>query len=231
MNIQELDYSVNLLQALLWQYNDAPHLQGILQQKQDWYNQNQTQFWTDWYNNVFNLITANNFGLAVWSIILNVPLYLNETIDYSASFFGFGTMSNTYTNFNNGNFSPQGSSVILSTEEQRFLLRLRYFQLTTRGDIIDINAFLNYLFATSAAFSSGQTAWVLDGFDMTMTYVFNFDLSSKLRQLLVNLDILPRPAAVGLKYIAIAGDYFGFGTPDNTWMNFENGNFAPDKFI
>ncbi len=38
--IQNFDYSVNLLQALLWQYNEAKNLQGILEAKQTWYDIN-----------------------------------------------------------------------------------------------------------------------------------------------------------------------------------------------
>ena len=74
--IQEFDYSVDLLKAILWQYNESPNLLSLVTQKQEWYTQNQSEFWSDWYTNVFNLQTANLFGLAVWSIILNVPLYV-----------------------------------------------------------------------------------------------------------------------------------------------------------
>ena len=35
MNIQEFDFSVDILQALLWQYNDATKLQALLQKKQE----------------------------------------------------------------------------------------------------------------------------------------------------------------------------------------------------
>ena len=63
--IQDFTFSANLLESLLWQYNEAETLQSILQQKQDWYDLNFSQFWDDWYNDVFNLQTANNFGLSV----------------------------------------------------------------------------------------------------------------------------------------------------------------------
>jgi hypothetical protein len=72
-DIQQFDFSVNLLQALLWQYNGATNLQGLLEAKYNWYYTNQSQFWNDWIGNVFNLATADDFGLAVWSIILGQP--------------------------------------------------------------------------------------------------------------------------------------------------------------
>ena len=68
MKIYNPDYAVDLLQALIWQYDNAPRLQKLIQQKQDWYNRNNTEFWTDWLKNVFNINTANDFGLTVWGI-------------------------------------------------------------------------------------------------------------------------------------------------------------------
>lgn len=244
--IQEFDYSVNLLQAILWQYNDATNLQSLINQKQAWYTENQTQFWTDWYNNVFNLMTANTFGLAIWSIILDVPLYLiNEPEDPNKPIFGFNaynpsypTLENTYTNFGSGNFSSFGEVITLTDDEQRFLLRLKYFKLTSRGAIPEINTFLNYLFATSGGEFTG-TAWALDGLDMSMTYVFTQPLPAVINQLLVDLDLLPRPTGVMIKaYIVVTDTIFGFNAYDPSYpvleninQNFSNGNFIPSSFI
>jgi len=243
MNIQLFDYSVDLLQALIWQYEDAEVIQSLFNSKQTWYTTNQQQFWTDWYNNVFNLVTANDFGLAVWSIILDVPIYINAAPIEDQAIFGFNaynpsfpTLLNTNLNFQNGNFSAQGTAIFLSEEEQRLLLRLRYYQLVSRGAIPEINTFLNRLFQTSGEPFSGQ-AWVLDDFDMTMTYVFNFYLPRIMREVLVQLDLLPRPAAVGLKYIVNVGTAFGFNAYNpsfpnllNNNQNFENGNFLNEFF-
>src|SRR5271170_3537397 len=105
MNIELFDYSVNLLQAILWQYNTAENLQSLLNQKQTWYDVNQEQFWTDWYNNVFNLQTCNDFGLAVWSYILNIPLFLQSDPDVDRPLWGFSDWTSTpikdYVNFEN----------------------------------------------------------------------------------------------------------------------------------
>jgi hypothetical protein len=71
--IQQFDFSVNLLRALLWQDNNTPQMTALLQAKQTWYDTNVTAFWNDWVTDVFDINTANDFGLAVWSIILGVP--------------------------------------------------------------------------------------------------------------------------------------------------------------
>lgn len=71
--IQEFDYSINLLRALLWQDNAAPKTTSLLQQKQAWYDENVSTFWQNWVTDVFDIRTANEFGLAVWAIILGIP--------------------------------------------------------------------------------------------------------------------------------------------------------------
>jgi Protein of unknown function (DUF2612) len=207
MKIQEFDYSVDLLQTILWQYDQATSFVSLIKSKQNWYNVNFTQFWADWYNNVFNLLTANKFGLTVWSIILNVPPYLIASPeDPDKPIWGFNAydptfpdLENTYLNFQNGNFSLYGTVISLTVEEQRFLLRLRYFQLSTRADVTDINQFLAYLLASSNIGYTG-VLYMLDNLDMTITYCFNTSFPTSLYTVLTTLGVLPRPAGVRVIY-------------------------------
>jgi len=93
--IQEFDFSVDLLQHILWNFNQAENLQNLLQKKQDWYQENQQEFWDNWVRDVFDLRTANDFGLSIWSIILDLPLFGDSDVsptDYPA--FGFGSPLN-----------------------------------------------------------------------------------------------------------------------------------------
>lgn len=212
--IQSFDFSVDLLRALLWQYNDAARLESLLRQKQGWYNANQEAFWNDWVRDVFDLRTANDFGLAVWSIILNLPLAVTSDGDPADKpIWGFGPYRE---GFNQGNFATLSSS-LLSTEQKRVALRLRYFQLVTRGTVPEVNAFFAELFADQGG------AYVVDGYDMTARYVFEFPLSSALEMVLTEYDLLPRPAGVKIDY-AIIGDADGWGF-GRYHENFSNGNF------
>jgi hypothetical protein len=120
-------------------------------------------------------------------------------------------------NFNRGNFAPSTSGIKLTTAQKRLVLRLRYFQLVTRGAIPEINQFLNYVFTDFGK------VYVLDGLDMTINYVFTFLPPSQLRFVLESFDVLPRPAAVGVNYVVLVRDTFGFG-PFHT--NFNRGNFG-----
>lgn len=233
--VQQFDYDLDLTTAILWQYDQSINLVSLIDQKQAWYDINQSQFWSDWFDNVFNLISCNTFGLTIWSIILNIPLYvaLSPPSDtkpnwgFNAFNPTFPTLENSYLNFGNANFYPD-QVLTLTEEEQRFLLRLKYFQLTTRGDIIDINKFLNFLCQTSSIEYSG-TIYALDDFGMEMTYVFTLPtFSSSLLQAIKDLDVFPRPAGVGIKYEIYTEEVWGFGIHN---QNFGHGNFVNPEFI
>lgn len=215
--IQEFDFSVDLLKAILWQYNDAEKLQSILQQKQDWYTINQTQFWEDWRRDVFDLRTANDFGLSVWSIILDIPLGVDTGAPENTNLaYGFGQY---HKNYNNGNFKTSGSSfVTLTTDQKRIVLQLRYFQLITKGAVPEINEFLHYILP-----SIGTDAYVLDTYDMSLAfYIFTSAPPSQLQFVLQYYDLLPRPAGVGVGYAIVSRVVFGF---EEYHTNFDNGNF------
>lgn len=212
--IQALDFSVDLMRALLWQYNDAARLEALVRQKQAWYDANQSAFWSDWVADVFDLRTANDFGLSVWAIILDIPLVVASAVDPSDKpIWGFGQYRE---NFTNGNFAAISSSA-LSTEQKRLVLRLRYFQLVNDGAVTEINAFFAYLFAPLGP------AYVKDGYDMRARYVFNFPMPSALEVVLTEFDLLPRAAGVKVDYVILGdADGWGFGRYHE---NFTNGNF------
>lgn len=235
--IQATDFNVNLLQALLWEYNEAEHLEGLLRQKQAWYDANQTEFWANWVRDVFDLKTANEFGLSVWAIILNQRLYVNSGVSNDKPIFGFdtqthgafssafssafatgGTGPQYFTNFFDGTFGDTSGGIVgLTLDQRRFLLRMRYFNLTMAPTVPNINKFMAEIFA-----EEGQV-YVLDGNDMTAVYVFTFQPSKALLFVLENFDILPRPAGVEVRIVVTARKSFGFGDYND---NFENGNFG-----
>lgn len=197
---QSFNFSVNVLQALLWQYNTAPNLTAILEKKQEWYDVNQKEFWQNWINDVFDLRTANDFGCAVWAVILGLPL----SIEYDAPTgpaWGFGPYTSGgppdegNMNFDRGNFqSLQPTPLPLTLEQKRIALQLRYFQLFTHGGVWEINAFFKRLFGRYG------NVWVDDHLDMTMTYVFDFEMPRPLLYLFNYYDLLPRPSGVKVDF-------------------------------
>lgn len=190
--IQTLYFSANILRALLWRHNSAVNLQALVQHKQDFYDANTVDFWNDWYVNVFDLRTANDFGLQVWSRILGLTITISNDPQPFNTGWGFGPFR---VNYFGANFNNPTQDIPLTTEDARVLLRIRYYQLTSNATIPGINAMIADVFET---FAIGSPGHVLDPFDMTMEYIFNFSMSASLEDLLLDFDLLPRPAGVAL---------------------------------
>lgn len=214
-SIQQFDYSVDLSQSIIWQRDNAARLLSLIEAKQSWYDGNQRDFWDNWYHDVFDLRTANDFGLTVWAIILGLPLVVSTPAGANRPVIGFG---NNYRNFlDPSNFADDNSALELTTEEKRLVLRLRYFQLVSDGCPESINEALALLFGDQGP------AYVLDGLDMTCEYVFLFLPSPRVLAVLSAFDILPRPAGVKLRVLIDPQNVFGFGP---FYLNFRNSNFG-----
>jgi hypothetical protein len=214
--VQPFDFFTDLSLALLWQYDKAVRLQSLVASKQAWYDAQHSGFWSDWIRDVFDLRTANDFGLTVWAQILNLPLLALAPASGDREVFGFGEFN---LNFENGNFGRDVDAALsLSTEQRRLALRLRYFQLVTRGTVPEVNAFLDVLFGDEGS------VYVLDSLDMeTATYVFTFLPDPSVTFVLEQFDLLPRPAGVGVRILINPADRFGF---DPYYLNFENSNYG-----
>jgi hypothetical protein len=184
--VQALDFSTDLLQCLLWQYDDAANLQSLLNSKQAWYDEAHEQFWTDWVADVFDLNTANAFGLTVWANILAIPLTVQAAAATVKPTFGFAP---NWQRFNQGNFAASNNVTTLTVDEARLVLRLRFFQLVTRGAAPEVNAFLAQVFGTGVVYA------ITTG-PMQVAYNFSTALSSSLQLIFASFDILPRPAGV-----------------------------------
>ena len=215
---ESLDLNVNLLRSILWQYENADKLKALVIGQQEWINENHTDFWNGWIRDVFNLKTANAFGLSVWARILNVSLTIEreQNID---DVFGFGI---EHENFNNGGFGVAASAIDnVSVEQARKMLLARYFTLIYAPTVPNINMILEVLFGEGAVY-------VVDSLDMRSTYTFDGAPDYRTRDLLKSVDFLPRPAAVGVEFTILPDDAFGFGSEH---LNFENGGFTKRRYI
>lgn len=188
--IQEFDYSINLLKFIFWQY-DQPSEENIaklIRQKQDSLEINHTQFWEDWYQDVFNINTLNEFGVTVWSIILGIPKLIEVDARNPNISWGFGQFRK---NYNNGNFNPSETQGPLMIEQKRIILKMRYQQLISRGTIPEINQIMKN------AWGDSGLSYCVDNYDMTITYQFEFPPEPWMIYAIETLEVLPRPSAVG----------------------------------
>ena len=143
MNIQQFDFTIDGLEDLMWQDNNSTNLRYLMELYTERIKTIHTTFWEDWYKNVYDLRTANNFGLHVWSIILELPLF-GTNVASPASYRAFGFNTAGINNFDQTNFATDSNSQFaLLLEDKRKLLQLRYHQLTARANSFETNRFLN----------------------------------------------------------------------------------------
>jgi len=191
---QTIDYSNDIMQVLLWQYNKAAKLTALIQAKQNWYNANQEGFWTYWQQNIFDLTTANDFGCIVWAIILGFALgpFTGATATYRS--FGFNQY---HWNFNNSNFAPStGPSLNLTTAQKIQVLRLRYMKIIGKPTKPYANAVLEMLFGPDNIF-------LIDNLNMSCVVVYNSSvITGTLLNVLENYDLIPRATGVAFTFDA-----------------------------
>lgn len=175
-NIFEYNPSIDLLKHIFWQYNNAPAFNSLINSKQNWYDENQKNFWDDWIENFLNINTANDWGLAIWGILLSIPR----------------------------NYMVNGVNTALSKNQYKKVILARLKLLHMRGTIPEINELLKFLFGEYGK------AYVIDNFDMTLTYRLDFNLTELQIAVLQSITLLPKPAGVKIQLVALNNNVFGF---------------------
>lgn len=151
-------YNASVLQHLKWEQNKAPNLTSLVEKKAEWLSEYNEGFWVDWYTNVFNIDTANSFGLSLWCIILGVS---SDLFDFTPATqrWAFGRLRenfiydpNYHTNnplpankqSKGGNFGSEGDS-LSNLDDVRTLLKFRYATLVSSGRIAYMNRMMNMI--------------------------------------------------------------------------------------
>lgn len=143
------------------------------------------------YDMVWNILTAQSWGLDVWGRIVDVPRTLH--IPGSADFLGFNEASGSWTGFNQGGFFGGGSvsnNYVLNPEDYRRLILAKAAGNISDGSIISVNAILMRLFPLRG------NCYVKDNQDMTLTYYFQFPLTPVEVAMVTEAGVLPSAAGV-----------------------------------
>lgn len=117
---------VDLNGVYLWQYEQAENVKKLIENKQKFLKENVEDFWDNWIKNVFNIDTADSFGLNIWGTILGVgrPSYVDN-----------------------------GQTIDFTDEQYRRVLKGRILLMLSNGSVNSINAYLNYLFPDKPVFA------------------------------------------------------------------------------
>lgn len=136
-------------------------------------------------------------------------LSLDKADDFALSVWG------KILNFNRQILLEDGSIYRLSTEGYRLLLKGQFLKMTTNGSVPEMNRYLSLLFGSQGA------AYVLDKYDMTIQYIFEFLPTEEQLYLLQNVDFLPRPAGVQYEILVLNDEFLGF--KGSEMQPFDNG--------
>ena len=192
MITQEFDFSIDLMRFLFWEY-DTSNVKPLMESLQTEITNNNETFWNDWIVNVFDLETANDFGVSVWAIILDLPILLESDPAVAKIAFGFGPeRSNFGAVDNDSNFGQNSSgAALLTLDQKRRILRMRYRMLVATGNNIEFNSYSSILTEGYGLMWMGNTAT-----NMQVEYAFNFTVPPWMQYALNTFDILPTPSGV-----------------------------------
>jgi hypothetical protein len=154
----------------------------------------QTENLENLYDMVWNVLTAQGWGLDVWGRIVGLPggriLHVPGTNEY----LGFNEPGG-WTGFNQGGFysgSTLNNNIVLSDPDFRRLILAKAAGNISDGAIPSVNAILMRLFPNRG------NAWVVDNQDMSLTYRFDFALTPVELAIIGQADVLPNPAGVAI---------------------------------
>jgi len=149
------------------------------------------------FDNIWNVATAQGIGLDIWGRIVGVQRVLQVT---SGVFFGFAeAMDATFeTGFNQAPFfsgQQTTSNFALTDDAFRTLIYAKALANISDGSIPSINNILMTLFGSQG------NAFVTDLGGMAMTCTFDFELSPVDFAIVSQSGILPKPTGVTLTVV------------------------------
>jgi hypothetical protein len=146
------------------------------------------------YDNIWNINTANGYGLDVWGRIVGIQ---RVVAIQSFKFFGFFEQTTaTVEPFGPGGLGSLYNGVqsttnyALSDKSFRQLIIAKAMANISPGSAQSINAILRSLFPNRG------NCYVVDGGNMTMQYVFTFPLTRTEYAIIATSGVLPKPTGV-----------------------------------
>lgn len=159
----------------------------------------------NFYNYVWNVETAQGFGLDIWGRIVNISRTLQ--LPESPTYFGFEEATPGSYTFNDQPFYSGGSatqSFVLGDDAYRQLILVKALANISATTAPAINQLLQNLFA-----GYGR-CYVIDDGKMRMRYVFEFLLNPYQFAIIATSGALPSPAGVTVSVMNTPLPCFGF---------------------
>jgi len=210
---------LNVGRTIISQYANSPTLTQLIESMNDYIDPrvNMQAF----YDAVWNVDTAVGFGLDIWGAIVGVSRLLK--IPSNTTTFGFHNtdVPPDWAPFNQGTFYTgvtAGQSFLLPDDTYRTLILVKALANIVATSAPSLNLLLRNLFP-------GQgVCYVIDNGNMSMTFVFEFDITQADYAILTQSGALPHPAGVSVS-VVVLGDNFGFEEMGAGAQPFDQGTF------
>lgn len=180
---------------MISQYANSPKFVSLVSGLTGIFNNAQTM--EDWYNIVFNIKTAQGFGLDIWGSILNQGRLFYYTDPNN------GTTESVYLKG-----AQTVDSVSYSAEQieeiYRQVLFLKAMSNITNATLASLNQMLQFYY------QGRGRVYVINYGTMKIRYVYEFYVN-KLEKAIFTSDVMPRPTGVLATFEYIPPhEYFGF---------------------
>lgn len=181
------------------------------------------------YDFVWNVNTAQGFGLDIWGRIVNISRDLQ--LEPDSSWFGFSEALPGSVPFDEAPFYPESVDTYtftLADDAYRSLILLKALRNISSTNAESINQLLQNLFAVSRP---GARAYVNDIGNMEIRYTFEFKLTNYELAIVVQSGALPRPAGVTANIFHSDVPLFGFAEAGASALPFDEGVFVSEDAI
>lgn len=210
----------NVERTIISQYANSPTLGALIANMNEYIDPrvNMDAF----YDYVWNVDTAQGFGLDIWGKIVGVSRLLR--IPDSTKTFGYNNTSfpQDWAPFNQGTFftgSSSGQSIELTDDAYRTLILVKALANIVATAAPSMNQLLRNLFPGRGV------CYVIDNGGMSMTFYFEFDLTAAEFAILTQSGVLPHPAGVGYNVVVAPAGTFGFQEQGAPAEPFDQGTF------
>lgn len=183
----------NFDQTVISQYSNSPRLAALITSINQWIDPDAN--FEAFYTSIWNIDSASGIGLDIWGRIVGINRIV--TLPVPTPYFGWEEARPTTTGFNQAPFyagPPATLNYTLADESYRRAILAKAAQNITDCSIPAINQILLNLFPDRGS------CYVLDGLNMTLTYVFNFVLQPFEIALVTTSGVLPKPTGVKAIY-------------------------------
>lgn len=220
---------LNVEQTILSQYAQSATLVQLIQNMNSYIDPaaNIQAF----YNTVWNVDTAEGFGLDIWGRIVGLPNGRVVPIPGTAGAFGFKNtdIPADWQNFGNVNQAGTGGPFFNGeVTTGGYKLNDPSFKV-----LILTKALANIVATTAPAlnqlirnlFPGRGRCYTLDLGKMKMRFVFEFKLTTIEYAILAYSGVLPSPGGVGISILQVSANTFGFNEAGSLVKPFDYGTF------